>query len=75
MELRDEIIESQKARTDLFKWKIILVAALGAIALGFEGSPQSPQAIGPTVSREYLLCYSTSLSLRRCPLQSHEFTN
>ncbi len=32
--LRDEIIESEKARTDLMKWKLILVAAIGAAALG-----------------------------------------
>ena len=27
--LRDEIIESHKARTELMKWKLILVAAIG----------------------------------------------
>ena len=32
--LRDEIIESQKARTDLIKWKLILVAAIGGAAFG-----------------------------------------
>lgn len=32
--LRDEIIESQKARTDLMKWKLILVAAIGAAGFG-----------------------------------------
>ena len=32
--LRDEIIESQKARTELMKWKLILVAALGGASLG-----------------------------------------
>jgi len=32
--LREEIIESQKSRLDLLKWKIILVAALGAAAFG-----------------------------------------
>ncbi|MEQ1948302.1 MAG: hypothetical protein ABL995_14010 [Bryobacteraceae bacterium] len=31
---RDEIIESQKARAELTKWKVILVAAIGAAALG-----------------------------------------
>lgn len=31
--LRDEIIESQKVRTDLIKWKLILVAAIGAASL------------------------------------------
>ncbi len=33
-QLSDEIVESQKARTDLLKWKIIAVAVLGA------GSPE-----------------------------------
>ena len=33
MELRKEIIESEKARADLFKWKFILVAAIGAAVL------------------------------------------
>jgi hypothetical protein len=32
--LRDEIIESQKARTDLIKWKLVLVAGIGAASLG-----------------------------------------
>ena len=32
--LRDEIIESEKTRNDLLKWKLILVAALGAAGLG-----------------------------------------
>ena len=32
--LRTEIIESQKFTVDLEKWKIILVAALGSVALG-----------------------------------------
>lgn len=36
--LRDEIIESQKARTDLMKWKLILVAAIGAAGLGIGSS-------------------------------------
>lgn len=38
--LRDEIIESEKARTDLIKWKLILVAAIGVTGLGI-GSSQS----------------------------------
>lgn len=58
MELRDEIVESQKARADLFKWKIILVATLGALALGLESDPQKAGAPAndPSFSHEYLLC-------------------
>lgn len=31
---RSEIIETQKARSDLLKWKLLVVAALGTIGLG-----------------------------------------
>ncbi len=34
MDFRTEIVEAQKARLDLFKWKLILVAGLGATASG-----------------------------------------
>jgi hypothetical protein len=51
MGLRDEIIESQKARADLFKWKFISVAAIGAAALGV-GAASSTPADKP----EYLMC-------------------
>ncbi len=51
MNLRDEIIESQKARADLFKWKIILVAAIGAAGLGV-GAPKAEVAS----KVEYVLC-------------------
>jgi hypothetical protein len=33
--LRDEIVETQKGRLDLFKWKLIISASLAAIGLGF----------------------------------------
>jgi hypothetical protein len=60
MGLRDEIIESQKARADLFKWKIILVAAIGAAVLGVgdplagTGARSGQEEI--VSKREYLLC-------------------
>src|ERR1700736_1282309 len=54
MELRTEIIEAQKARSDLFKWKIILVATLGAVALGL-GPPPAGSAAS-RFSNDYLLC-------------------
>lgn len=38
MEFRDDLIEAQKARVDLFKWKLILVAGLGAAASGLVGT-------------------------------------
>lgn len=62
MGLRDEIIESQKARADLFKWKIILVAAIGAAVLGVGDPLAGGKAAGQAgqddlvSKREYLLC-------------------
>ncbi len=43
--LRDEIIESQKARTDLMKWKLVLAAATGAA--GFGTGSNVPQGSHP----------------------------
>jgi hypothetical protein len=40
--LRDEIIESQKARTDLIKWKLLLVAAIGAAGVQSSSGRPSP---------------------------------
>lgn len=34
---KNEIIEAEKGRTDLLKWKLILIAALGAVGLGIGG--------------------------------------
>ena len=58
MELREEIVESEKARVDLLKWKIILIATLGAVALGFESTAPAGAAAAsaPSFSHEYLLC-------------------
>ena len=62
MGLRDEIIESQKARADLFKWKIILVAAIGAAVFDVGDPLASGKAAGQAgqddivSKREYLLC-------------------
>ena len=33
--LRQEILESQKARSDFLKWKLVVVAGLGAAGMGF----------------------------------------
>jgi hypothetical protein len=48
VELRTEIIESEKARADLLKWKIILAAAIGGAGLGLGSS-----AVG---ANYYLFC-------------------
>jgi len=45
--LRSQIAETQKTRSDLMKWKLVIVAALGGAALGINTSGSRP---------EYLLC-------------------
>jgi hypothetical protein len=35
--LRDELVEDQKMRADFFKWKIILIAGIGAASAGVGG--------------------------------------
>jgi hypothetical protein len=46
--LRQEIIESQKTQADFLKWKLIAVALLSSIALGFSGPS--------TDSAKFLIC-------------------
>src|SRR5262245_60129108 len=40
----DEIIEAQKVRSELLKWKVLAVAALGATGLGLSEKESRPQA-------------------------------
>ncbi len=50
---KNEIVEAEKGRTDLLKWKLILVAALGAIGLGIS-NPNSTAK--PMLSLHLALC-------------------
>jgi hypothetical protein len=43
--LRTEIIDAEKARADFQKWKLVLVAALGAAALGVGASDPKPMPL------------------------------
>ncbi|CAK8713461.1 hypothetical protein GCAAIG_02780 [Candidatus Electronema halotolerans] len=49
--LREEIVESQKARMDFLKYKLIAIASLGAIGLGFNGN-----TTGWAMEPDYILC-------------------
>ncbi len=71
MELRDEIVESQKVRSDLFKWKIILVASLGAVALGLASANDKGAGADPPSTHEYLLCLIPLVCLYVDILSSH----
>ncbi len=42
--LRIEIVEAQKARTEFIRWKLMLVASIGAVGLGLTGSKLAPES-------------------------------
>lgn len=50
--LRDELMQAQKNRSELLKWKLVLVSALGALGLGFS----DVEGLNPAVSIELVLC-------------------
>lgn len=57
MELRDEIVESQKATCDLLKWKLGLVAVLSMTGLGlgdYAKTPEEQTALNGHIN--YILC-------------------
>lgn len=51
--LRSEIVESEKARIDLLKYKLIAIAALGSIGLGRGGGQSNNGA--PLIHATYIL--------------------
>lgn len=53
-DFRIEIVEAEKGRTDLLKWKLILVATLGAIGLGIKGTDKTETL--PSLSLSLVLC-------------------
>jgi hypothetical protein len=69
MDLRGEIVECSKARIDLFKWKLILVAGLGGTASGVLGTqkftrPDYLLALIPLVCLYVdLLCWDQTLRI------------
>jgi hypothetical protein len=50
---RNEIIEAEKGRMDLLKWKVLLIAGIGAVGLGFSSSEKE---VIPVISRHLLIC-------------------
>lgn len=50
--LRDEVIQSQKARSEFFKYKLISIATLSSIGLGFNSYQTDHVSIEPV----YVLC-------------------
>ena len=71
--LREEIIESQKVRSELLKWKLLIVSALGAAGLGLSGQEASGHG---AVSSAYLVlllipfaCFYVDLLCRHMSLR------
>ena len=69
MDLRAEVAEAQKARSDLLKWKLVVVAALAATGLGLVDRQRNGQqyadivlcAIPPLCAYIDLLCHHLTL--------------
>ena len=63
---KNEIIESEKSRIDLLKWKFIAIGALGSIALGIK--PLSSQALPKSGSSQpgVFLTFSFASTLIFC---------
>jgi phosphorylase kinase alpha/beta subunit len=56
-QLREETLESQKVRSDLLKWKLLLVAALGSAGLGLgQVSPAPTTMTDAGMTFELVLC-------------------
>jgi hypothetical protein len=49
--LRDEILQTENTRSDLLKWKLGLVGAIGAAGLGFAGSVGTPTSFSARFRR------------------------
>src|SRR6266545_2298754 len=66
--LRQEVLEAEKARSDLLKWKSVLVAGLAAVALGLKdgGRPHRVILVGVPLVCVYveLLCHHLNLRIQ-----------
>jgi len=60
--LRDEIIESQKTVADFVKWKLISVAAVAAVALGFRSTTPTPDSAKLLMCLVPLICIYIDLN-------------
>jgi hypothetical protein len=67
--LREEILQSERVRSELLKWKLGLVGALGALGLGFAGTERLNHAdlvlcaISPVCVYVDLLCRHLTLKM------------
>jgi hypothetical protein len=66
--LRNELIESQKVRTDLLKWKLLIVSGVAGAALGFSGDKPSRAHLALTILP--LACAYVDLLCRHLSLRN-----
>jgi hypothetical protein len=59
--LRQEHIDAQKKRVKLIQWKLVVVATLGATALGFTGSNAAPNSDLVLCCIPFVCCYADAL--------------
>jgi len=62
---KTEIIEAEKSRTDLLKWKLIIVATLGAVGLGIdpEDSGSTSAVMSPILALSLIPLAATYVDL------------
>ena len=66
--LRTELIESQKVRSDLLKWKLLIVSGVGGVALGFSGNNPGNSHLALSVLP--LACFYVDLCCRHLSLRN-----
>ncbi len=55
--LKQELLQSQKSRDELMKWKLLLVAAIGSVGLGFSSKANPPYAELVLAIIPFVCCY------------------
>ena len=66
--LRNELIQSQKVRSDLLKWKLLIVSGVGGAALGFSG--RNPSSAHLALAVLPLACAYVDLLCRHLSLRN-----
>jgi hypothetical protein len=71
--LRTELIETQKVRSDLLKWKLLIVAFIGGAALGFSGSARGEGSIDAYLALAVIPfgCFYVDLLCRHLSLRNN----
>lgn len=68
--LRNELIESQKVRSDLLKWKLLIIAGVGGAALGFSSASPGPRNAHLALAILPLACAYVDLLCRHLSLRN-----